>query len=191
MKQEELQEILDAHKKWINGEDGGAGADLRRADLRRADLRRADLFGANLRDANLFGANLRDANLSGADLSGADLRRANLRDANLRGADLRRANLSGADLRRANLRGADLRGADLDFSCWPLWCGGLAVKVCKRIAVQLAYHFCKLDCDDPEYIAARNAILDFANQFHRVGERGKLEKIDIAKAPGAGKQSGT
>ena len=171
MKKEELQEILDAHKKWINGEDGGAGADLRRADLRRADLRRADLFGANLRDANLFGANLRDANLSGADLSGADLRRANLRD--------------------ANLRGADLRGADLDFSCWPLWCGGLAVKVCKRIAVQLAYHFCKLDCDDPEYIAARNAILDFANQFHRVGERGKLEKIDIAKAPGAGKQSGT
>ena len=171
MKQEELQEILDAHKKWINGEDGGAGADLRRADLRRADLRRADLFGANLRDANLFGANLIDANLSGADLSGADLRRANLRD--------------------ANLRGADLRGADLDFSCWPLWCGGLAVKVCKRIAVQLAYHFCKLDCDDPEYIAARNAILDFANQFHSVGERGKLEKIDIAKAPGAGKQSGT
>ena len=211
MKQEELQEILDAHKKWINGEDGGAGADLRRADLRRADLRRADLFGANLRDANLFGANLRDANLSGADLSGADLRRANLRGANLRGADLRGAdlrradlsgadlfganlrdaNLRGADLRRANLSGADLSGADLDFSCWPLWCGGLAVKVCKRIAVQLAYHFCKLDCDDPEYIAARNAILDFANQFHRVGERGKLEKIDIAKAPGAGKQSGT
>ena len=101
MKQEELQEILDAHKKWINNEDGGVRADLRRADL---------------------------------------------------------------------------RGADLDFSCWPLWCGGLVVKVCKRIAVQLAYHFCKLDCDDPEYIAARNAILDFANQFHRVGECGKLEK---------------
>ena len=161
MKQEELQEILDAHKKWINGEDGGAGANLSGADLRRADLR----------DADLSGANLRDANLSGADLSGADLR--------------------GADLRRANLSGADLSGADLDFSCWPLWCGGLAVKVCKRIAVQLAYHFCKLDCDDPEYIAARNAILDFANQFHRVGECGKLEKIDIAKAPGAGKQSGT
>lgn len=77
---------------------------------------------------------------------------------------------------RADLRGANLRGADLDFSCWPLWCGSLAVKVCKRIAVQLAYHFCRLDCDDPEYIAARNAILDFANQFHRVGECGKLEK---------------
>ena len=161
MKQEELQEILDAHKKWINGEDGGV---------------RADLSGANL---------------SGADLRRADLRRADLSEANLRRADLRRADLKGADLSEADLRRADLRGADLDFSCWPLWCGGLAVKVCKRIAVQLAYHFCKLDCDDPEYIAARNAILDFANQFHRVGECGKLEKIDIAKAPGAGKQSGT
>ena len=91
-------------------------------------------------------------------------------------ADLRRADLSEADLRRADLSGADLRRADLDFACWPLWCGSLAVKVCKRIAVQLAYHFCKLDCDDPEYITARNAILDFANQFHRVSECGKLEK---------------
>ena len=106
----------------------------------------------------------------------ANLRRANLREADLREADLREADLREADLRRADLRRADLSGANLDFSCWPLWCGGLAVKVCKRIAVQLAYHFCKLDCDDPEYIAARNAILDFANQFHRVSECGKLEK---------------
>ncbi|POP30876.1 hypothetical protein C3R19_29670, partial [Blautia producta] len=68
------------------------------------------------------------------------------REANLREADLREANLREADLSDANLRRADLRRADLDFSCWPLWCGGLAVKVCKRIAVQLAYHFCKLDC---------------------------------------------
>ena len=156
MKQEELQKILEAHGKWINGEYGGARADLRGANLSEADLS----------EANLRGADLRGADLRGADLGGADLRE----------ADLREADLGGADLRGANLRGADLRRADLDFSCWPLWCGGLAVKVCKRIAVQLAYHFCKLDCDDPEYIAARNAILDFANQFHRVGECGKLEK---------------
>ncbi|MEY8279255.1 pentapeptide repeat-containing protein [Blautia marasmi] len=146
MNQEELQKILEAHKKWINSEDDGVRADLSEANLSGAELRGADLSGAELR-----GANLRGANLSDADLSGADLRGANLSD-------------------------ADLRGANLDFSCWPLWCGSLAVKVCKRIAVQLAYHFCKLDCDDPEYIAARNAILDFANQFHRVDECGKLEK---------------
>lgn len=116
-------------------------------------------------------ADLRSADLSDADLSGADLS-----GANLSGANLSYANLSDANLRRADLRGANLSGANLDFSCWPLWRGSLAVKVCKRIAVQLAYHFCKLDCDDPEYIAARNAILDFANQFHRVDECGKLKK---------------
>ena len=90
--------------------------------------------------------------------------------ANLWGADLRGANLWGADL-----RGADLWGADLDCSCWPLWCGSLDVRVCKRIAAQLAYHFCRLDCDDQEVIAAQNAIIPLANQFHRVNECGKLE----------------
>lgn len=79
------------------------------------------------------------------------------------------------DCKRANLCGADLWGAYLDYSCWPLWCGSLDVRVCKRIASQLAYHFCRLDCDDPEVIAAQNAIIPLANQFHRVDECGKLE----------------
>lgn len=76
---------------------------------------------------------------------------------------------------RANLRGAVLRGANLDYSCWPLWCASLGVKVCKRIAAQLAYHFCRLDCDDPEVVAAQNALIPLANQFHRVGECGRLK----------------
>lgn len=113
-------------------------------------------------------ADLRGADLRGADLSGADLRR----------AILRRAILRGAILRGANLRHADLRGADLDYSCWPLWCGSLDVKVDKRIACQLAYHFCRLDCDDPEYLKARDAIAPFANQFHRVDECGRIPEVD-------------
>ena len=48
MTREELQEILDKHKKWLNDEDGGEKADLRGANLSYADLR-----GANLRDADL------------------------------------------------------------------------------------------------------------------------------------------
>ena len=79
---ENLQEVLSAHLKWING-DGG---------------KRADLSGANLSDANLRGANLRGADLRHADLRHADLRHANLSDANLVDADLRRADLSYADL---------------------------------------------------------------------------------------------
>ena len=146
--------------------------DLSGADLSGADLRRANLSGADLSDADL-----RRANLRRADLSGADLRRANLSGAYLSDADLRRANLSGADLRRANLSDADLRRANLDFSCYPLWCGGLHVKTDKRLACQLAYHLCSMQCDDEEYIKMRNSILGFANQFHRVDECGVLEEI--------------
>ena len=145
MEQKQLQNVLKLHQKWMNNEPDGKRANLRGADLREADLR------------------------------GADLREANLWEANLWRADLREANLRGADLREADLWEANLWGADLDYSCWPLWCGSLDVRVCKRIAAQLAYHFCRLDCDDPEVIAAQNAIIPLANQFHRVNECGKLE----------------
>ena len=118
---------------------------------------------------------LLDFNLRGADLHRANLCEADLCGANLRGADLHRANLCEADLCGANLCEADLRGANIDYACWPLWCGSLGVKVDVRIARQLAYHLCALDCDDPEYIKARNAILDFANRFHRADECGILE----------------
>ena len=111
------------------------------------------------------------ANLQEANLREADLQEANLQEANLWGANLRGANLQGA-----NLREADLWGANLDYSVWPLWCGGLHVKTDKRIMAQLAYHFCAQDCDDTEYIKARNAILWFANQFHRANECGELER---------------
>ena len=138
------------------------------------DLRGANLRGANLRGADLRGANLSEANLRGADLRGADLSDANLSEANLRGADLSEANLSDA-----NLRGADLRGADLDYSCYPLWCGSLHLKADKRLACQLAYHLCSMQCDDAEYIKMRNSILGFANQFHRVDECGELEEREV------------
>ncbi len=95
--------------------------------------------------------------------------------ADLSGANLCGADLSGANLCGANLRGANLRGANLDYSCWPLWCGSLDVKVDARIARQLAYHFCRLDCDDPEYLEARKAIAKFANMFHRVDGCGRIE----------------
>ena len=49
------------------------------------------------------------------------------------------------------------------------------MKVDARIARQLAYHFCRLDCDDPEYLEARKAIAEFANKFHRADECGRIE----------------
>ncbi len=127
--------------------------------------KRADLRGANLR-----GADLRDANLEGADLEGADLRDANLR---------------GADLRDANLRGADLEGADLDYAAWPLWCGSFDAKADRRLAAQLAYHFCRIDFgDDAVCLIAQDALATLANEFHRVGEIG----IPPIKQRGSSKQ---
>ena len=140
MNQDELNVILQKHKDWLDGSEGGKRADLRHANLRYADLR-------------------------GADLRGADLR----------GADLQCADLQCADLRGADLRGADLRGADLDYSCLPLWCGSKGMKVDRRIAAQIAAHFCALECDDADYIAARKAILEFAQTSHRAEELGIKE----------------
>ena len=166
----DLKAILESHKQWLDS-DGKTGE--------RADLLDADLRGANLYEADLRGANLREADLCGADLRGAYLCKADLRWANLRGADLLDADLRGAylckaDLREADLCGADLRGAYLDYSCWPLWCGSNHVKVDARIAAQLAAHFCALDCDDddPAYLAAREAVLEFAKTSHRAKDLG-------------------
>lgn len=43
-----LTEILRLHKLWIDGQEGGAMADLSEANLSGADLRWANLRGANL-----------------------------------------------------------------------------------------------------------------------------------------------
>ena len=53
MTQEELQTILEKHKKWLNNVPGGECANLERANLRDANLRDANLERANLRGANL------------------------------------------------------------------------------------------------------------------------------------------
>ncbi|MDX9778542.1 MAG: pentapeptide repeat-containing protein, partial [bacterium] len=93
------------------------------------------------------------ADLTGAKLTGADLRSADLRSADLTGADLR-----SADLTRAGLRSADLTGAKLDFSSLPLWCGSFDMIVDRRIAAQIAYHFCRLNCDDEEVQEAQRGL---------------------------------
>ena len=100
-----------------------------------------------------------------ADLCGADLCHADLCGADLCGADLH-----GADLCHANLRNANLRGADLDFSCWPLWCGSLDVCLDKRQKRQLLYHLLSVA---PEY--QTDKLIKEANLFHRVGETPALE----------------
>jgi hypothetical protein len=65
---EALKEILELHRKWLNGEDDGIRADLRYTNFSYADLRYTNLRYADLRYANLRYANLRYADFSYADL---------------------------------------------------------------------------------------------------------------------------
>lgn len=149
---EKIKDILKKHKDWLEGESDGERANLR---------------GANLQNADLRGANLR-----GADLQGA----------NLRGADLQDADLRGANLRFANLQNANLQGANLDFSCFPLWCGGLDMQLDDRQLIQIAYHLVR------NGLHSKNAseetkkelakLIDFANRFHRVDECGEVDEND-------------
>ena len=87
-------------------------------------------------------------------------------------ANLRYADLQYADLQYADLRKADLRNADLDYSCLPLWCGSRGMVVDRKIAAQIAAHFCALSCDDPDFQKARAAIIDFALTSHRADDLG-------------------
>lgn len=148
MNKEQLNDVLENHKKWLDGEEDGERA-------------------------NLKGANLSDADLSDANLRGANLRDANLRDADLRGADLR-----DADLSYANLKGANLRDADLDFSCLPLWCGSLSANFDDRQLIQIAYHLVKAGVKSnnasDETKKELSKLIDFANKFHRAEECGRI-----------------
>lgn len=181
MEKEEYHTMLELHRKWINGEQGGERLDqlgltqmvddLRGYTLQKAILPGATLWGVNMEEVDMQGINLCDASLFCSDLERADLR----------GAELMNANLSVVNLLGADLRGANLEEANLYGSCWPLWYGSFDVKVCKNIAAQLAYHFCKLDCDDPEVIKAQNALIPLANQFNFAYIFGKLKPKETNK----------
>jgi uncharacterized protein YjbI with pentapeptide repeats len=149
MNSAKMRRILDLHKKWLNNEQGGIVADLQ--------------------GANLWGANLCGASLCKANLYGANLNEANLRGANLCGASLRKANLHGANLREANLC-----GADLDFSCFPLWCGGSGFKCDTKLVYQLLAHLCTLEFNDTEGIKDLN--MPFAAKSHRAIDLGVKEE---------------
>lgn len=89
--QEELNEILDLHDKWLVGEFTGKQADLSNRDLRGLDFSKRDLRYIILRGSNMRGSNFRWSDLSYADLRDSILFGANLHGANLVFAKLFRA----------------------------------------------------------------------------------------------------
>ena len=103
--------------------------------------------------------------------------------ANFRYINLRHADLNHADLRYADLRYADLRAADLDFSVFPLWCGGLEVNIDDRQAIQLLYHlirnvnYSKNCSESMKKLLNIDSLVKQANKFHRIDECGIIKEI--------------
>ena len=99
-------------------------------------------------------------------------------------ADLDGANLSGANLSSANLSSADLRGANLDYSCWPLWCGSLNTKGDERLVIQLLYHTMRLaqnsDISDElrKALFSEGLIQQVNAKFHRIKECGEIKGVE-------------
>ena len=92
MTQEELENALEEHKKWLHNEKDGTKLNLSGKKMKYANLSGMNLSRANLSDAEFNGTNFLHSNLSGANLSCTDLSDANFNGADLSGADLRWAN---------------------------------------------------------------------------------------------------
>ena len=109
LSQKELDDILDRHENFANGQRDGE-----RAQLGMHDLSYLDMAGRNLSRAELTGAILSHCNLEGAKMDdiilfAADLRFTNMADARLNHADLRGACLAGANLSGAMMNDVDMR----------------------------------------------------------------------------------
>jgi uncharacterized protein YjbI with pentapeptide repeats len=109
MTQQELDTILESHKKWL----ASAAKNEVQADLSNLDLRGLVFQGASLKKAILRKSDLSGVDLYGMDLSGADLSDSELIGCNLRKAVLRDSDFRGAKLKDAQLCDADLCGATL------------------------------------------------------------------------------
>ena len=94
IEQEELDELMVLHEKWLAGEPGGKRLDLRNMDLSELDFANKNLKFAVLRFADMQGAILTYANLENADMQGANLKGVDLRWTHLEYAKLRCANIS-------------------------------------------------------------------------------------------------
>ena len=96
LSQQELDEVLDKHEKFVNNQRDGE-----RAQSGMHDLSYLDMAGRNLSRAELTGGILNYCNLEGAKMD----------DVILFAADLRFTNMVDAQLNHADLRGTCLAGA--------------------------------------------------------------------------------
>lgn len=109
LKQSDLDQVVELHKKFAMGQRGGKRAILKFVDisdlsLRGVDLSQADFTGSNLTNVDMSNGTFTSCCFFACDLRNSNLEKANFRRADFRGAYVAGANLSGADLDSADLR---------------------------------------------------------------------------------------
>lgn len=172
MTQEQIDTILKKHQLWLDGKEGGECADFQYAHLQGENFRGTYIQCANFQGAHLQDADFQYAHLQGVNFRYADLQRVFFRGANLRDANFQYANLQYANIQYANFQGANFQGADLDFSCFPLSCGGTKFKADIKLAYQLLAHLCTLEIDDSDWQELKDKIMPYAKKSHRATELG-------------------
>jgi hypothetical protein len=75
-------------------------------------------------------------------------------------------------MHRVDMAHANLTGVNLDFSCWPLSCGSLTVRIDAQIAAQLAYHLLRVWPD------AKTDLVALANSWKGI-EKHELRRIEL------------
>jgi len=116
MTQEELDQILDLHSKWLNEEPGGVRADLSEETLAGLDIRDRNLtnsvcFLTNfsqclLENTNFTQAELRNAVFDDTDVISCTFIGANLDESSFLEAVVQNCDLTQASLIRSNFTGA-------------------------------------------------------------------------------------
>jgi len=165
--------------------------DISEAELYNADLYNVDFSHTKLRDSNLSGSILTNSVFYRTDISWVNMKcvsgtnvtfnQSNLGWSDFSGADLknsifRNSRLTGVNFINVKLNGTRLYNNDIDFSCFPLFCGSLDIKCDEKLFQQLAYHLCRLIVDNDEIKQCQKALIDVANKFHRAIECGIIDR---------------
>jgi uncharacterized protein YjbI with pentapeptide repeats len=116
MTQEELNEILELHAKWLRGEEDGAQAllsfqDLSNLSLVEADLTRSICVGTDFTGCDLSETNFSDSSLKGALFTGAAVNATVFDGCNLEKADFVATELQGVSFYASDVKDTDFSDA--------------------------------------------------------------------------------
>lgn len=172
IKQEEIDEIIKEHGKWLEDNTKGKRADLRKTRLDGLDMHGADLSFADFSGASLGGVNLRDAKLTGACFRQCDFgSKTDLKNADLDEADLFQAKAFHSNFARCSMKLVNMQWAVMWDSCFKcadltganMYDADLSDCIFRRANLSHAYmYFSNLDGATLSNANLKNAVIKYA-----------------------------